>query len=1644
MGDIKRSASFIILLYLFGIINSYGQDCNIVSKANDIHPDKLCSPVKVDWDVTYRGVNDGGTGNVSIYIDWNDGSDTTIKATEIIPGEWTATGTHTYTTDDMCNYRPDAYLVVAGQMCTSSIQSQNVTVWDNDDRNGGRMAIDPDVFPICFGDDGSVTFMDVSQWNCEPPDENDVPNSRKRWIQWIYGTNSGNANFIDKAEVDGSVRAYPYIGAINVTTEPILGPQAPYNKALPIYIPAGYNVGDEFEVTLRNWNFCNPYDDPTIPGPPTDPINGDFDPVETTAIAVIVALPDGTITAVVPMCENEPPINLTAATGGGTWSGPGITNSSAGTFNPAVAGPGTHKIFYNVTNSAGCTATDSTEITVWDTPEADINTDSVVYLCPGVNLALDGNPSDGTTPYTHLWTGDTSPLDNTHIQTPNFNITTTGVYDLIYEVTDANACKDRDTVEIHVYPVDIHFDNKDVFLCTNITDTLKPEPSGGSGVYSTHLWSGTRTDLLSATDIEKPVFLSPNQGLFKYKYSVTDDQGCSASDSLFVHVFDQPVTNAGVNDTVCGLTNTLDAIPSAGTGTWSVLTSDGSISFTDSHAPNSDVTVDTYGTYVLEWSEDNNSCTDADTVTLVFYKTPSPVAANNGDTCGLSYTISVTPDYGTGYWSMKRGPGTPAFDDISDTTTNVSVSISGDYVFEWIESNSFGCTGSDSIKVGFHTIPVADIAPFDSSGCSPVIVDFKNASTDADTYYWEFGDGSSSSQKDPSHTYKNNMPAPDTATIKMVALTTFGCKDTTYKTMVINPSPISEFKADKGPGCSPLTVSFTNTSAGADTYLWSIGDGSPDLTDENITHTFINNETYVQSYPVTLVVENSHSCSDTSNSYITVYPMIHYDLTATPDTGCSPLKADLLADPGAFTYDWVFGDGQTASGSNAISHVYNNFGGSPVTYTATLLTSSTFGCRDTSNVDIVVFPVPESKFSFTPDKGCAPLLVAFNNESINADSATWKFGDGNILSLPADSNITHLYENDEYSPNTLKTVLVVQNQYGCTDSTNNYLTVNPKVTAIIDTVDASCSPYSVTIRNHSTGANEFFWNFGDGNTSTGAIGKNIYTNTSDTSAIYQISMIASSVYGCSDTAYTSAEVYPQPSSSFTLSANEGCAPLEVDLNNQAGNVSYSIWRFGDGNEETFPGDSSVSHTYINDGYAPVPYKVTLATENSFGCKDSSFSTITVYPQVKADISVGDNGCSPHEVALANSSTNAHKFYWDFGDGNTSTDYSGYNVFVNNTTEDTTFYVTLTATSSYGCSDSDTTTVTVYRVPKPDFTVVPEEQHLPNSTVTVTNLTAGENWDYNWLWGDGNSSTDKDPAPYTYDTHGVFNIRLIVDGEHCSDSVTRSVTIYSSMPEINYGPDTAGCPPLTVQFYNRSINADYYSWEFGDGGVSSEKEPEYTYRYPGEYKVKLTAYSPAGVVEKEDVTITVYETPTAYFEVVPSLVKIPGQEVSFLNRSTDAVSCLWDLGDGHTSTEFSFMYEYQEEGVYDVSLEVKNEKGCVDDYVIREAVTAEKGGDIKFPNAFTPNTSGPNGGHYVLGDKNNYVFYPFVQEGIVEYKLQIYTRWGELIFESNDIKVGWDGYYRGKLSPQGVYIYKATCKFGTGVMKIYTGDVTLLR
>ena len=236
----------ISLFLIFLSLNVLGQDCNILSKANYIVPDRLCSPLSVDWQVDYTGVNDAGT-RVQIQYDWNDGSVETITASNIGTGIFRTTAKHTYVSSgDKCNYHPKATLVVNGVVCTSSTQEQIVTVWDDDNHNGGHMHINPEVYPICFGNGANVRFQDLTQFNCVPPIERDVPNLYTRWVQWIYGTEITMTG--TPVTIDGISRTFPYSGPIITLPGPVTG-SGVYSDI--INVANDKLIGQYFQVTFQ-------------------------------------------------------------------------------------------------------------------------------------------------------------------------------------------------------------------------------------------------------------------------------------------------------------------------------------------------------------------------------------------------------------------------------------------------------------------------------------------------------------------------------------------------------------------------------------------------------------------------------------------------------------------------------------------------------------------------------------------------------------------------------------------------------------------------------------------------------------------------------------------------------------------------------------------------------------------------------------------------------------------------------------------------------------------------------------------------------------------------------------------------------------------------------------------------------------------------------------------------------------------------------------------------------------------------------------------------------------------------------------------------------------------------------------------------
>jgi len=276
------------------------------------------------------------------------------------------------------------------------------------------------------------------------------------------------------------------------------------------------------------------------------------------------------------------------------------------------------------------------------------------------------------------------------------------------------------------------------------------------------------------------------------------------------------------------------------------------------------------------------------------------------------------------------------------------------------------------------------------------------------------------------------------------------------------------------------------------------------------------------------------------------------------------------------------------------------------------------------------------------------------------------------------------------------------------------------------------------------------------------------------------------------------------------------------------------------------------------------------------------------------------------------------------------------------------------------------------------------------------------------------------------------------------------TAEQAIPRDNYLLPTAiftpnqseGCVPCRIVFKNHSINALSYEWSFGDGGSSEAENPVYIFDEPGTYYVSLSARGADNSISRYTETITIYPLPKVRFDMDKSTITEHGQTVNFYNYSRDAVEYNWDFGDGGTSNLSDPAWIYSKPGNYDVKLRAVSEKGCTDSMMIKNAFT-EESHEVVFPNAFSPNLNGPGGGYYTSGEVNNNVFHPYSAEKPVEYQLRIFNRKGNLIFESNDYNIGWDGYYMQELQPQGVYIYKVRGRFANGKVFTRAGDVMLL-
>lgn len=812
-------------------------------------------------------------------------------------------------------------------------------------------------------------------------------------------------------------------------------------------------------------------------------------------------------------------------------------------------------------------------------------------------------------------------------------------------------------------------------------------------------------------------------------------------------------------------------------------------------------------------------------------------------------------------------------------------------------------TRNNYIRV-FQDVPLADFIAEPTSGLKPLTVQFHDTSLgNPTTFLWDFGDGGQSTMQSPSHTYENSGNYTVWLTVGTSGGTNNTVKDDFIQVAQEFELPVANFTTDYiYIGRFWADAYLIDTSTGNPTsWNWSFGDG--DYSEyRNPWHEWEG----VGSYNVTLTVSNpAGSDTITKEAFIVIpTPAPRADFNGYPRYGSFPLMVEfedysqgsLDWDTPPATYEWDFGDGSPNSTERGtVYHNYMTAG----TYTVTL-TVTDIGGSDTRSYDNYIGnaipPQPIADFTATPKRGYAPLTVDFIDQSTGSPTLTyaWAFGDGNI-SITKDPSYTY------HTPGLYNITHVVTNIGGSDSITKpEFIEVLPAPVEIplnaefTSNVTTGTVPLTVQFLDASEGSpSSWSWYFESGyyylaneldkTSLIPAPGGNQISAEKNPVMTYESPgnytvMLTVSRTGETDTIEKVDYIQvtpPPPTADFYAYNNEGPAPLEVEFDAYVPYWYYInnwTWDFGDGTGETKTSPWTL-HTYQNPGL----YNVTLSVTSPYGSDISTqvncVNVTQVLPPVPSFDAVPKSGNAPLSVTFTDTSSGTVTTrLWDFGDGTT--------VWANATAEVThtyplpgTYTVSLTAGNEGGQATKIQTdyiqVIPSGTPPRAWFTASPLMGYEP-LTVRFTDRSSGTPSSWHWDFGDGNTSSDRNPV-HTYATAGRYVPTLTVSNSGGSDSHSSFVWVrtqfvlpsYNPSPTITVKPTIPSIPgsspisffaadkifgsaPMTVQFTDRSINSPTsWSWDFGDGVFSIEKNPTHTYTTPGTYFAKLTVANAGG-------------------------------------------------------------------------------------------------------------------------------------------------------------------------------------------------------
>jgi len=703
---------------------------------------------------------------------------------------------------------------------------------------------------------------------------------------------------------------------------------------------------------------------------------------------------------------------------------------------------------------------------------------------------------------------------------------------------------------------------------------------------------------------------------------------------------------------------------------------------------------------------------------------------------------------------------------------------------------------------------------------------------------------------------------------------------------------------------------------------------------------------------------------------------------------------------------WDFGDpaSGTANTSNVPSpgHVFS----APGNYGVRLIRY--LGCiKDTTDKLVTIHPIPTAGFG--AGNVCMGNAMVFADSSLNAPATWhWNFDDGSVDSV---QNPTHTYaDTGTYS------VTLITQALGCRDTLVKQMTVHP-----LPTDTAAVVQHVGCFGGHDASA---------------------IVNVADTTG-YTYSWTTAPV----QTGQT-ADSLTAGNYTVTITDGNGCQTVSsvtitepAALQDSAAVVQH-VTCFGgnDGSAVTTPNGGMGAYAYAWNSTPPQTtqtavnltagnYTVTVTDSN--GCITTSSVTVS----------------EPAQLAITQSNIQ-HVTCFGGNNGSVSVNVTGgvgtYGYSWNSTPAQTTQMAdslvagtyTVTVTDTNGCSMDSA--FTVIQPPQLNMQLAVDDSTVClGMSATMLATATGGTGNYVFTWNNGlpaGASQTVSPAANTLYT------ATVTDSSGCTDQQAMTITIFPLPQALFTANGTEGCVPFCVNFTNQSSisvgTITQYTWYKDGNYMGNAANPNHCFQEAGVYGMALVARSNEGCTDSLAIPqmITVHDNPVADFTYSPDIISISEPVVQFIDQSTGGgAGWIWNFGDQGSSTSANPNHTYGLIGTYTVYLQVTSPNDCKD--TVSKVIEIHPQSEVFVPNTFTPN-----------GDNFNAVWMPSISY-MASYELQIFNRWGELLFYSDDIFYGWDGTYlnRGeKQLPMGVYVYRINYKEFTGRRKVLIGNVNLIR